>query len=1050
MSRRKPYEFQEPSAKSPRVWRSLEEKDADPSALAAAAEAERPDGVGGGGGFLDVRSVVSRRSFMQVSAMTAAAVGVEGCVRRPVENILPYSRGPEYLQPGIPLHFATATSRGNDALGLLVTSHEGRPTKADGNTAQPSSGGASDIFAQQSVLDVYDLDRSRTPAKRNGRALADETIAAFDAAFAALIEGHVASNGRGLRFLVQPTTSATFARLRGAVAARLPLARFHTYSSVSDANIIEGSRLAFGRPVRALYDYDRANVILTLDADVLGTETGATRASSGFGQRRRISGPDVAMNRLYSVEAGHTITGASADHRLRLPSTQVEGYLKALAQKLVTSHGIDAGTLGAALTGAAPAGVPAEWIDTVAQDLATSRGGSILVAGRKQPARVHALVHALNIGLGNLGSTVTYVPAVDETEISHLVDLKALVDDASTETLVILGGNPVYDAPSDIDLAGLLARPNVTSVHLASHRDETSQACTWHCPLTHELESWGDLRGIDGTLSIQQPLMESLWYSRSAIELLGVAAGVRNWRGHYLVRDTIRAGMMSVALFERDWRRVLHAGVVPNTAFAALTDISLNLAAIGAALQGATATAAPSERALEVEFVPCAKLLDGRYANNLWALELPDPMTRLVWDNAALVSKATRNALNLRNGDMVRLKVGGKQVELPVLALPGIADNCITVALGWGRTAAGRYGNGKGFDVQPLRTSTAFDFVAAVQLEKLNSHYDLVQTQEHDRMEGRPLAIDATIEEYRAEPDFASYRAVEFNNGPLWTEQSYANGHKWGMVIDLSACTGCNACVIACQAENNIPTVGKREVARGREMYWMRIDRYFVGDSDADPQVALQPIGCQHCEEAPCENVCPVNATAHSPEGLNDMAYNRCVGTRYCANNCPYKVRRFNYLDWHTQMDEYEQATSNVNHLFAPPHTLRMYGDFSPIKQMQFNPNVTVRMRGVIEKCSYCVQRIQEAKIASRREHRPIGPNEVVSACQSACAPGAIVFGDLNNAESNVARLAQLDRRYKLLAEVGTQPRTTFLAKIRNPNPAMSGAHHAGAEEAHQ
>lgn len=1044
MSRRKPYQFQETAASQPRIWRSLEEKDADPNVLKEQAEAEKP------GGFLDVRSIVSRRSFMQVSALTAAAVGMEGCIRRPAENIVPYTRGPEYLQPGVPLHFATVTSRAGDALGLVVTSHEGRPTKIEGNPQHPSSNGATDIRAQQSILDLYDSDRARVPAKREGNALTDVTIEAFDEAFQGLMRSAVQNGGRGLRFLVQPTNSPSFLRLRQDVLARMPQAKFHVYTSVNDSNLIEGARIAFGRPVRSVPNLEAARTILALDCDFLGEETGSVRAARGFGANRRIEGPNGEMSRLYVVEAGHSITGASADHRLRLAGSRIEAYLKALANKLASS-GVDLGALAPAVAGNAPEGVPAEWIDAVAAELVANRGKSILLAGRRQPKAVHALVAALNVALGNVGQTVSYVPVFDASEGDQVADLKALVDDAANvTTLVILGGNPVYDAPADLDVAGLLRNPAVTSVHVSTHRDETSALCTWHCPLSHELEAWGDQRAVDGTLAIQQPLIESLWYTRSEIEIVAMAAGVRNWRGHHVVRETLRAQAANPALFERDFRRVLHSGIVPNSTYSPLTDLALNTAGIVEALGRGGAAPALSQTALEVQFVADAKLFDGRYANNLWALELPDPMTRLVWDNAALMSKGTRNALGLRNGDLVKLAANGKEIEVPVFALPGIAENCITVALGWGRTAAGRHGNGKGFDVQKLRTSAAFGFVNGVSLTKTGGHYDLVQTQEHDRMEGRPIAIDATVEQYKAEPDFASYRTVEFNNGPLWTEVNYEGRHRWGMVIDLSACTGCNACVVACQAENNIPTVGKREVARGREMFWIRIDRYFVGDNDADPAVALQPVGCQHCEEAPCENVCPVNATAHSPEGLNDMAYNRCIGTRYCANNCPYKVRRFNYLDWHTQEEEFEQATSNVNHLFAPPHAFRMEGQFDSVKQMQFNPNVTVRMRGVIEKCSYCVQRIQEARIAARREQRAIGPNEVVTACQSVCAPGAIVFGDLGNSESNAARLAARDRHYKLLAEVGAQPRTTYLAKIRNPNPAMGGASRGGAEEAHQ
>jgi molybdopterin-containing oxidoreductase family iron-sulfur binding subunit len=430
------------------------------------------------------------------------------------------------------------------------------------------------------------------------------------------------------------------------------------------------------------------------------------------------------------------------------------------------------------------------------------------------------------------------------------------------------------------------------------------------------------------------------------------------------------------------------------------------------------------KNSFEVGFEPDSALWTGEHANNLWALELPSPMTKLVWDNAALISPATARALGVKNGQMLRLAKGEAKVEVPAWVVPGHADFCVTLTLGWGRTAAGRYGNGKGFDVNPLRTSDGMDFTDGVTVEALREVYTLVQTQEHDRMEGRPIAIDATLDEYKKEPDFASYRAVDpVSTPPLWKQQDYSEGYKWGMAIDLNGCTGCNACVIACQAENNIPSVGKFEVERGREMHWLRIDRYFVGDDEGDPEIALQPVTCQQCEEAPCENVCPVSATTHTPEGLNDMAYNRCVGTRYCANNCPYKVRRFNYLDWHGHLDD----------------EFGWFKDFPESRKLQFNPNVTVRMRGVMEKCTYCVQRIEEGKMAAKLAGRPLKDGDIKSACQQACPTQAIAVGDLNDPESRVAKWSKVNRNYKLLPEIGTRPRTSFLARIRNPNPTLKG-----------
>jgi Fe-S-cluster-containing dehydrogenase component len=470
------------------------------------------------------------------------------------------------------------------------------------------------------------------------------------------------------------------------------------------------------------------------------------------------------------------------------------------------------------------------------------------------------------------------------------------------------------------------------------------------------------------------------------------------------------------------WRGSLHNGLVskPLKGEAWIVGDKIVEALVGSAAKRATV----SKDNFEVGFEPDSALWDGEHANNLWSLELPSPMTKLVWDNAALISPATAKSLGVKNGQMLRLSKDDAKIEIPAWIVPGHADFCVTLTLGWGRTAAGRYGNGKGFDVNPLRASDGMDFAGGVKVEALRETYTLVQTQTHDRMEGRPIAIDATLEEYAKEPDFASYRAVDpVSTPPLWEQQDYSKGHKWGMVIDLAGCTGCNACVIACQAENNIPSVGKFEVERGREMHWLRIDRYFVGDDQGDPQVAVQPVTCQQCEEAPCENVCPVNATTHTPEGLNDMAYNRCVGTRYCANNCPYKVRRFNYLDWHGHLDDKSG----------------WFEDFPESRKLQFNPNVTVRMRGVMEKCTYCVQRIEEGKIAVKLEGRELKDGDITSACQQACPTQTIAFGDLNDPASRVSQWSKVNRNYKLLAEIGTRPRTSFLARIRNPNPKLKG-----------
>jgi Fe-S-cluster-containing dehydrogenase component/anaerobic selenocysteine-containing dehydrogenase len=1056
MSRRKPYVFNEPSD-APKLWRNLEDKDLDPKVLSEMAEEERPGGFVAAAQLVE-KSRLGRRDFLAVTGATSAMMMFEGCVRRPVEPILPYANSPEHLVPGVPVHFATATQREGDALGLLVTSHDGRPTKVEGNPNHPASKGGTDTLAQILVNSVYDPDRSQKPAKRQDGKLVDASYAAFSRAFDALVAEHRLTQGAGLRFLVQPSTSPTFHRLRQAVKRRLPQARFHVYSSVNTSNMRQGAQIAFGRPHTALIDFEKAQVVLALDSDFLQTEPFAVRYARGFAKRRSVESPQSTMNRLYVVEPGHSATGAAADHRLRLPASQVGNYILALAKVLSTKYSIPLVSLEGGLRDVPTDDFPKEWLEPVADDLMRNRGRAPLVVGRNQPAWVHAVTHAINAGLGNHGQCIRFYPTIDTNEPNDLAaDLRELVQATDIKTLVIIGGNPVYEAPADLDFASLLAREGLTSVHFSSHRDETSELATWHCPLANELESWGDLLAVDGTYSVQQPLIAPLYDGWSPLQALGVASGQGDKTPYEHVRQTVHSRYPS-AMFERDFRKLLHSGLREGTTTAGMTGTPLFHNEIGKAITNAKAIPQLDAENLELSFRPDPALWEGRNANDLWALELPDPMTKLVWDNAAMISPATARKRGLASGQMVKLTAGDRSLEVPVWVLPGHADNSLSLTLGWGRKTAGRYGSGFGFDAQKLRTSGDFYFVGDVKLEKLGKTYTLVQTQTHDRMEGRPIAIDLTFDEYKARPNEPSFRTVEFvNTPPLWKQVDYRDQrinpgdeslpevrHRWGMTLDLTTCTGCNACVVACQAENNIPSVGKRGVEQGREMSWLRLDRYFVGDDEHEPQVAIQPVACQQCEEAPCENVCPVNATTHSPEGLNDMAYNRCIGTRYCANNCPYKVRRFNYLDWHSRPDELVDEWSGTTAM-----SYRPYGDFPESRKLQFNPNVTVRMRGVMEKCTYCVQRIEAGRIAARREDRVMGDGDVVTACQQACPSEAIVFGDLNDPRSRVSQLTARDRTYKLLAEIGTQPRTTYLAKIRNPNPAMDTATTSNSQETH-
>ena len=836
------------------------------------------------------------------------------------------------------------------------------------------------------------------------------------------------------------SNSPTFRRLRDKVVAKLPKARFHTYSAIDDDNVREGARLAFGVPIYPTYDFARSMVTVSLGSDFLGSEPGAVANGRRFVYPRGIINPSSPMSRVYAVESNFSITGSMADHRLRLPLGDIERFTRLLIAELA-GRGVSELTTLADFIGKLPGGLDVEGIDlsflgAVADDLVANLGTSLVVPGASQSPRVHAMVHGINYALGNINKTFGLGPVIDvddEPSRKSIADLAAGID--SVQSLIILGGNPVYDAPADLKFRELLEREGLTSVHVASHRNETSELSSWHAPLAHELEAWGDQQTLDGTISFQQPLIAPLYGGRNPLEILAAFAGEKNPNAHDEVqatqKDTLQKMTVSLLMlgFPPDgvssdavWRGGLHSGVFVQPQQG---EAKVLLNPILDALASSPARRTPvGDGNFEVNFEPDPALWDGTHANNLWALELPNPMTKLVWDNAALISPATSRALGVKNGQMLRISKGDAKVEVPAWIVPGHADNCVTLTLGWGRTAAGRYGNGKGFDVNPLRSSDGMDFTDGVSIEPLREGYNLVQTQTHDRMEGRPIAIDATLDEYKKEPDFASYRSVDpVSTPPLWKQQDYSQGHKWGMAIDLNGCTGCNACVVACQAENNIPTVGKFEVERGREMHWLRIDRYFVGDDENQPEVAVQPVTCQQCEEAPCENVCPVNATVHSPEGLNDMSYNRCVGTRYCANNCPYKVRRFNYLDWHGHLDD----------------KFGWYEDFPESRKLQFNPNVTVRMRGVMEKCTYCVQRIQEGKLSAKRDGRKLKDGDIKSACQQACPTGAIAFGDLNDPESTVAKWSDVNRNYKLLAEIGTRPRTSFLARIRNPNPKLKG-----------
>ncbi len=1050
MSKRAPYPVREPWPGSPQYWRSLEERGRlDDPKLRVENAAEFPKGH-----FetppTDEAWQVSRRGLLGAMTATLALVGAEGC-RRPVEKLVPYAKMPEDVIPGVPSHYATVIQRRGDAVGVIVESHEGRPTKIEGNESQQSSLGAADLVTQATILDLYDPERSTSPRKTGAPAAWGE----FEGELSAKLAGFDADQGARLRVLMPPTLSPTVLRMRAALAQRFPKARVHTWSGVTDSNVREGARIAFGAPLNTLYSYDRARVILALDSDFLQTESGNVRATKLFAGGRRMRSSHDSMSRLYVVEPARTTTGMNADHRLRLPASDVERYAHVLAAELA-KNGVSLGDDVQGVVGKASAeGLPAKWLVAVAKDLVANKGRALVVVGSRQPASLHALGHAINAALGAPGASIAHTPAADADELDAATDIKVLTDAIAAnqvDALVILGGNPVYDAPADLAFGEKLAKVPF-SVHASLFVDETSEKCTWHVPRAHAYESWGDARALDGSMSVQQPLIAPLYDGRSDIDLLALMAKAPEKSGHEAVRATVwttilvqhgltGCGPMTDGRIEchdsagnvtpvhgndldRGWNRSLAVGAV-GRAEPPPPSPALRAREIAAAVEKRTVPARVDAGSLEVTFAPCPKMVDGAHANNTWLQELPDPVTKLVWDNAAILSPATAKALGVVNKDMLKISVGDRSITAGAWIVPGHADHSIALTLGWGRTRAGRIGNGRGFDVNPLRTTQTLGFAVGARVTKTGDEpYFFAQTQEHDSTEGRPIAHEATITEYKQKPNFAELDSAPQRALPLWNQQDYSQGHQWGMSIDLNACTGCNACVIACMAENNVPVVGKLEVWRGREMHWLRMDRYWVEDpklgaTAEDPLAINEPLMCVHCEEAPCENVCPVNATTHGPEGLNEMVYNRCIGTRYCANNCPYKVRHFNYLNWHN--DAVWKETGGL------PETL----------QMQQNPNVTVRFRGVMEKCTYCVQRIQSSKIRAKREYRELKDQEIRSACQQTCPADAIVFGDINDPNSLVTRWSRTDRRFGLLQELGTRPRTTYLGKVRNPNPEMA------------
>ncbi|MFH2048162.1 MAG: TAT-variant-translocated molybdopterin oxidoreductase [bacterium] len=940
----------------------------------------------------EIDTTWSRRSFISLMGASVMMATLAGC-RRPVEKIIPYVKAPEEVIPGVPQHYATTMPFGNSAYGLLVESHEGRPTKIEGNPDHPSTMGMSNVFIQASILGLYDPDRSQK-VRFEGSAKSWED---FSTAWQTELELFKTSKGEGLAVLSEAYSSPTIHRLRNEFEKQFPKSQWVTYEPISDENIYKGLKLAIEKTLQPVYHYDKADVILSINSDFTVTESENIKASFGFSSGRDIETENDKMNRLYVIESGFSNTGANADHRLAVSRNKIIGFVIALARKFEIDAVKD--------TNINLSDECQTWLQPVYDDLSNAKGTSLLVAGRNLPEEVHALVYAINDKLDNIGKTVEYHEPIDNS-FSSLAELRTLsesIENSNIKTLIIFGGNPAYNAPVDFKF-GQLIKKCTNSIHLSPYNDETSQLCKWHIPVSHYLENWSDARSIDGTLSVVQPLIASLYGTKSFVEILNYLATGEDTPGYELVQKTWEKHLSGD--FEKSWRKVLHDGLLANSAIKA-TKPGVKNDNIRNALANKSYNDAGN---LEVCFNTSPSVFDGRFANNGWLQELPDSITKISWDNVAQLSVKTAEKFGVANEDMIRIELSSHSLELPVWIVPGIANDTIMLELGYGRKDTGHIADNVGFNTFLLRDSKNLYFCNNVKVTRTGTTYLLANVQDHGTMMGRPIVREETLDGYKEEPEFAKHAVEHPPLKSLWTEHKYDKGNQWGMTIDLTKCTGCNACTIACQSENNIPIIGKEQVRNGREMHWIRIDRYFTGEMD-NPEIVHQPVACQHCEMAPCENVCPVAATVHDKEGLNVMVYNRCVGTRYCSNNCPYKVRRFNFF----------------NYTKDTPEVLKMAN----------NPDVTVRSRGVMEKCTFCIQRIKRVSKNAKKENRPIVENEIVVACQQACPAKAITFGDINNEKSEVVKIKKRNRNYDLLAELNVRPRTSYLAKIRNKNPKM-------------
>lgn len=961
----------------------------------------------------DILDPVNRRNFLKVMGASMMLAGLSSCARQPEEQIFAYAKQPEEMIPGRPNYYATTFPFLGYGLGLVATSFEGRPTKVEGLKEHPGSLGRTDTFAQASVLDLYDPDRLDTTLNRGSISTYERFVADLQKKMNELD----ALNGEGLRILTGSVTSPTLRWQLKKISALYSGARWHEFEPAGRENVREGSKLAFGDYYDTVLDFTKAKVILSLDSNFLVEGPGHVRYAQDYAQSRDYDENGHSMSRLYAVEVTPTLVGANADHKISVRFPDVESVARAIAEQVgVSGAGADAARTGA---------LPQEWLSAVVADLKAHGSEAIVTVGDTQPAVVHALAHAINGALGSVqNGVVQYVPASDSADLvpGNLGELVADMNDGKVSLLIMFGGNPVYNSPADVDFSAAMQHVELR-VHLTDRVNDTSEDCHWQIPMAHYLESWGDARAYDGTPSLIQPLIAPLYNGKTGIEILSALLAEENAKTH----DVVQAHWTAVRgsdNFEDFWRLALGNGVIAE---AAPKRVNPALKATFPAQEYIEKGAG-----LDIVFRPDPSVFDGSLANNGWLQELPRPLSKLTWDNAIFMHPRTAEQLHLQHEDLGTLSIGQRRVHGGVFTQIGHPKDTITVHLGYGQKFAGRVGNDHGFNAYAVRTAAQPWFATGATVEKTGKKYSLARTEEHWQIEqslieqakvaeDRHLIREATMAHYAAQPDFAQKMGhpAPDRDFTLYSpdEKSFQTnwGNQWAMTIDLNRCTGCNVCTIACQSENNIPIVGKEEVINGREMHWIRVDRYYKGDFNGNVDAVHQPIPCMQCENAPCEPVCPVGATMHSDEGLNDMVYNRCVGTRYCANNCPYKVRRFNFF--HYQIRE---------------------GQDAPSLKMMRNPNVTVRSRGVMEKCTYCVQRINEARITSKREgNRPIADGEIVVACQQACPSNAISFGSLTDESSVVVKKKASGRNYALIADIGTRPRTSYLARLRNPSPQL-------------